>query len=552
MFMPSLRLLCFAAAALVALPAAALAGNYRGMTAGWPQYANGYYAAYYPAQPAAAPAYYVARPPLAAAPGGGTVAYVPVTAAYRNPTYFAAYGGSPAAPAASAGYGTGAPIAAYYAPTTPAYYAPATTAYYAPSYGSSYGYAVSPAGLSSAGSEAPTAYGQPYPMNYVPPRFTYRMTYAPVPVYVYRPVTAYDPVIAQTSTCQKVAVATTCQPQPQRQSWLSCLHPHNWFSWCRPRGCGTPAAAPTTSYCGAPAIAPTTASCTSGCGQPYYPTVPTTPVIPTVPAPVTTVPSTAPITTTPLPSGSVPPAGPRIVPPPTRSFPGTTVPGTTGTLDPASIPPRLTPGTITTPGTTTTPPSTTFPSTPGTTLPPTTPPGSFPTTTPPSSFGAPSGSFPSGTNYPPATDPYGSSAPSATGTSYDAKSRSSNPAAKSGTATQAESKAIRAPELAPALPPNVEPVPDLDASRPERPVNRAPLLLDPRDKTAAKLRDRWAVVPAIWPSAADRAAATQERELRRTSLVRYDMAPPAAASRPASVSAPATPYYDDSGWKSAR
>jgi hypothetical protein len=195
-------------------------------------------------------------------------------------------------------------------------------------------------------------------------------------------------------------------------------------------------------------------------------------------------------------------------------------------------------------------------------LPPTTPPGSFPTTTPPSSFGAPSGSFPSGTNYPPATDPYGSAAPSATGTSYDAKRRSANPTDKSGAPPQAESKAIRAPEMAPALPPNVEPVPDLDAPRPERPANRAPLLLDPRDKTAARLRDRWAVVPAIWPSDADRAAATPQRDVRRTSLVRYEpaassaTAPDPAAFKSAASTAPAaaaaTPYYDDSGWKSAR
>ena len=68
------------------LAAPASAADYRGTTAGWPSYANGYYAAGYPANYAAGPAYYVARPIPAAgytaqSPG---MMYMPTTAAYAN------------------------------------------------------------------------------------------------------------------------------------------------------------------------------------------------------------------------------------------------------------------------------------------------------------------------------------------------------------------------------------------------------------------------------------------------------------------------------------
>ena len=53
---------------------------------------------------------------------------------------------------------------------------------YAANYAPANSYAVTPAGLGSAGSEAAAYYGQPAPVNYVPPRYTYRTTYAAVPV----------------------------------------------------------------------------------------------------------------------------------------------------------------------------------------------------------------------------------------------------------------------------------------------------------------------------------------------------------------------------------
>src|SRR5438876_7610973 len=234
----SLRAVFLVAIAVLARSAAG--GDYRGMTAGWPNYANGYYAANYPANYGAGPAYYVARPVATVAyagqPAAGTL-YGPVAAAYANPTYFAAYGRSPAVyrPVSTVGYPPAAP--GYYAPATGAYYPPAapTTAYYAPvtaNYAPANSYAVSPAGLSSAGSEAAAYYGQPTPLNYVPPRVAYRTTYAPVPVYMYRPVTSYQPVtayqpaIGQPTTCLQASTCNTCQPQ--RRSCFSWLNPFTW------------------------------------------------------------------------------------------------------------------------------------------------------------------------------------------------------------------------------------------------------------------------------------------------------------------------------------
>src|SRR5437868_10469968 len=87
-------------------------GDYRGATSGWPAYSNGTYAANYPANYGVGPTYYVARPAVTAGYAGGygtrsvpatgyamqptAVQYVPVRAAYANPTYYAAYGRSPA------------------------------------------------------------------------------------------------------------------------------------------------------------------------------------------------------------------------------------------------------------------------------------------------------------------------------------------------------------------------------------------------------------------------------------------------------------------------
>src|SRR3954452_4429903 len=251
------------------IAASAQGGDYRGAAAGWPNYSNGYMAANYPTNSATAPAYFVARPVATAGYAGAQpvgVSYMPVTAAYANPAYFAAYGRSPVAyrPVMVAGYSAGMPVTAGYAPVT-ANYAPVNS------------YSATPAGLSSAGSEAAAYLGQPTALNYVPPRVAYRTTYAPVPVYMYRPVTSYQPVMAyqpavmQPTTCMQASTCTTCQPQRSRCS--SWWNPFTWFSR---GGCGGPP--PTTSYCG------------TGCGQPYYPgVVPTVPIIPqtVIPAPTT-------------------------------------------------------------------------------------------------------------------------------------------------------------------------------------------------------------------------------------------------------------------------
>jgi hypothetical protein len=504
-----------AATAACASPAAA--ADYRGMSAGWPNFANGAYAANYP-QNGGGPAYYVARPAIpayAAARPAGT-AFVPVRAAYANPTYYAAYNAAPAGyRAAPASY---APSAAYYAPQpAAAYYAPAN-ANYAPAQS----YAVTPAGIAAAGSEAATYYGQPNAVNYVPPRFSYRPTYAAVPVYMYRPVTAYNPVTAQYSTCQQATVATTCQPQ--RTSCFSWCNPFTWFRHgsCGSGGCA-PAAVPTTAYCG------------TGCPQPYYPAAPT--VIPAVPAPVNVLPQGTVIPTYP----AAPPAGPVIPSPPTRFQ---TVPGAVpqGTISPGIVPragaadvrPSLAP-----------PPGSTIigPSTPGTTIPP----GSFQTTpgVPPPGFTptAP-GAFGSGTNYPPASDPYSSNL-------TPALTPPANNGALNGTINSKPNHSvlgsgyngnvIRAPELGPALPPNVQTVPDLDATEQPRPINRAPQLVDPRDKTAMLRRDqRWAVVPAKWPTVAPKTVASQVAPVEHRAATHLTGTTQTA------------PVYDDGGWKSAR
>src|SRR5262245_25196110 len=211
---------------------------------------------------------------------------MPATVAYGNPAYLAGYGAAPVT-----AYRPTVAAAGYYQPAV-AYYAPATAAY-APSYS----YAISPAGGSSAGSEAMASFAQPVNVNYLPPRVAYRTVVAAVPTYTYRPVVAYDPVVAQPTTCLQPAVTSTCQAQRQRcGSCFSWLNPFNWFRHgCG--GCGSPA--PTVAYCQP-----------SSCGQPYYPAPAA--VIPTVPAP-----TTAPIITTPAPS--IPAAGPRVPSPPTRT-----------------------------------------------------------------------------------------------------------------------------------------------------------------------------------------------------------------------------------------
>jgi hypothetical protein len=486
--------------------------QYRGMAPGWPNQTAGNYTAYY-APGYGQPMYYVARP---------------VTGAYANPAYFGGYNVAPVTAQRPV-------IAAYYAPQPYAQqyagvqYAQPTTAYYgaAPAqYGAQYAatnaYSVSPAGSSTAGAEAYSYYGQPTTVNYVPPRFTYRTTYAAVPVYMYRPVTAYQPVAGQPVTCLQPTTTTQCQPCRTRTSWFS----HSWFNWCRP-SCGSGAcgsAPPTTAYCASGYCAPATTCNYPQCGQPYYPGQPSV-VIPTVPAQPAIVPgTTAPGTiVTPL-----PPAGSTVPPPPTRI-----VPGTGGSFGPADIRPSLPPGGLvprtTTPlGTPTTPPGSfsTDPAAPGSTIVP----------SPAAPFNP--GGFGSGSGYAPATDPYSRS------------STAVGPIRAPELRAQAAPNAIDQPR-GPVLAPGVQTVPDPDALQPARPINRAPQLLDPRDKTASAKKalrtdQRWAVVPAVWPQAEPAAvaapAASPYREYEERSY-----SPQRTEQRPVNPA-----EYDESGWTSSR
>jgi hypothetical protein len=556
---------------LVAAAATPAVAQYRGMPAGWPTatYTAPTSTGYAPT--AGGQAYYVARPVYAQAPYGYQYAanqyagsqYAPATVAYANPAYRAGYNTTlAAAPQAQAAYRPvqyvaaapqGSGTTAYYAPQAysqqaygqqayaqqayagqapaVAYYAP-TTAQYAP--GSAY--SVTPAGGMSAGAEAYAGYGQSAPVNYTPPRFVYRTVNAQVPVYAWRPVTVYQPVTGQAVTClQPAAPATQCQTQRRRwfsHSWFS----HSWFggsrSSCGSGGCGTapaPAPAPTTAMC-------TTGYCGSTCGTtPYYNTQPTV-ILPTAPAPGTTIvtpitpgatlPTTgAPTTTFP---GSSLPGGSSISPPPTR-FPnsgGVIIPSS-----PADSRPSLTP-----------PPTGSFQTNPGL------PPGATVTPITPGGTGG-TGSFGTGTNYPPASDPYTPSSSS--------RPSVRQPATDSDRTTSTRSAASEGPELHPQVRAN----PDPDAVAPPQPINRAPQLLDPRDKTAQRSASRWGVVPAVWPTRpapvqtaglsqspyhsaagsdsvanANTGRVTQERSLRTSESTRQT---PAAA-------------YDASGWESAR
>jgi hypothetical protein len=545
-------------ASLCALASTASAADYRGAAAGWPTYANGTYAAGYPANYAADP-YYVARPVAATTSAGyaptGTM-YMPATAAYANPTYFAAYGRSPT---------MYRPVSVGYAPTAGGYYA--QTANYAPvtaNYAPANSYAVTPAGI-MAGSEAAAYFGQPYPLNYVPPRVTYRPTYSAVPVYMYRPMTAYQPVpyqpgAVQPVTCMQPSMGSTCMPQARRcGSGFSWLNPFTWFhrsSSC----CGY--APPTTAYCG------------TGCGQPYYPTAPIVPVMPTVPVvpPTNIIPA--------QPGTYIPRAGTTIPPPPTMA---------PGTRFPADIAPSLAPrggatiqpspgGSFSMPipgGQTPLPqggfqqpgfqqPGFQQPGVGGSQIVPSQPP-----------IGGGQGSFPSGTNYPPSSDPYNSTlTPVNPGSGAGGNNASPSPNSGSMQAGPSHSVfgsgyrgtsdgVIRAPELQPALPQGVQSVPDPDAQESTRPLNSvpgnsAPKLLDPRDKTAGR-DPRWAVVPALWPTKAEpykpagQASGSAGGQLSARPVAptkAYQASAPLSAS-PYAASQAGVADYDDQGWKTA-
>ena len=491
----------------------------------------GYYAyrpAYMPTY-AARPAYAVARPVYPAQ----TAYYAPAPSGYGPamtygaPAYQA--GGAPPRAATTAYY---APTAAYAMPGYSGYSSvQPTVAYSNPTAGS---YTVAPQGMGNYGASTYANYGQPYRVNYVPPTFTYRPNYAQIPVTYYRPVVAYQPGTGTPVTCQQATVGTECQAQPRR----------GWFDWLHPRRCGTapaPVAVPTTAYCG-------TATCGStGCGtaQPYYQPAPVVPVVPYVPPTGATVVQPAqprviavPQNTTPFPS-NVPPygSGTTVPSPPTRFNPGTTFPGATapGTTVPADTQPRLDPGTLRQPG------STIFP--------------------------APSG-------YPPVNDPYsgyqsptttrgdasGTTSSSVFGSGYPSTS-SSNRASVGSTQRPertglggASGPSLGSPHSnasdASQFPSNIQPVPDPDATSRPRATNRAPQLLDPRDKTALVGDQRWAVVPAVW------AKKSGDRNDAQNTGLQPIVAEPANTSpyidRAAATEPVSAVEWDDSGWKSAR
>jgi hypothetical protein len=85
-------------------------------------------------------------------------------------------------------------------------------------------------------------------------------------------------------------------------------------------------------------------------------------------------------------------------------------------------------------------------------------------------------------------------------------------------------------------------VPDLDGQRAPQPVNRAPQLLDPRDKTAASGDSRFAVVPAVWPVKAP----AQQQQLSQRPVVATKATDRSPLQPPRNTAA-----YDDGGWTSA-
>ena len=98
--------------------------------------------------------------------------------------------------------------------------------------------------------------------------------------------------------------------------------------------------------------------------------------------------------------------------------------------------------------------------------------------------------------------------------------------------------------MAPALPRGVQTVPDPDVQESPRPLNNAPKLLDPRDKTAGR-DPRWAVVPALWPTKTT-AGQLSDRPVAQTKV--YQPAAPLSGS-PYTASQPSAADYDDRGWK---
>jgi hypothetical protein len=134
----------------------------------------------------------------------------------------------------------------------------------------------------------------------------------------------------------------------------------------------------------------------------------------------------------------------------------------------------------------------------------------------------------------------------------------------SGYGGESSDGVIRQPG-APTLPPNVRTVPDLDEPPLPRPVNSAPQLLNPRDKTATRTslgdgarrglvnagRDsRWGVVPAQWPTTERASGQLSQRPVTPRSVHELRDAS-GLANSPYASQQESHRQYDDGGWKTA-
>lgn len=436
------------------------------------------------------------------------------------------------------GYPVGMPQAntAYYAPqpqANTAYYPPqpsAMSAYYSPvsNYTPSVNYAYRPTTYGSSlipptnpgvgyGVPGVSPFVRPQP-NYSPPVYTYRPATATLPVTYYRPVTVYDPVSGVPVTYMSGCTGKECYTQPQR-TWAGYFQHHKKpctnGSCCGPQGCA-PAAVP--YY---PTPGPVVPGATIPSATIPSTTAPGTFVYPSAqpPLPRTTVPP--PATISPSPGGFITPSAPSTFGAPAggvdpaNSRPNLNTPPTN--LGPAGLPPA---GGSFNPGPTTTnyPPTDQQPTTDG---------KSYyyykgvvrePFSNQPSSGTAP-GTSQFNTQRPDSSQPMMQQqvqpmmpqqnpglntpqnvAPKAeTGTSFrgfappDGYRSDLRP---SGIGSDAANKPVvttpNGPPVAPEFKPNlipiirppvtdIRPVPDPE---PTRPINRAPQLLNPRDKTA--------------------------------------------------------------------
>lgn len=458
-----------------------------------------------PAAPAA-PAVAVPAPPVVSIPATAGYAPQPTPTAFSAPatapapvtTYSPITAYSPAAPAHVAP----APVAQATIPATVAApvtaFSPAVATPVAPASGGYFPITVPGAAVGTTGTSVPgyVAYSNPYAKYYVPPVFAYRPYSKSVPVTYYRPVAAIDPASGQQVTYMAPCVGVEQQPYTTRRVFA-----HQPAASCGPQGCrsscnGGTCAAPSPYYQPAP---PTTAPAVvvPGAGAPAAtipPSLPPSTVIPSTPPPTfpsTTVPpSTLPSTT--IPATPLPPAGAI---PAAPTFPGFNLPRTTipppATVFPGTSGASVVPPTTVTPGTSTTIRS--LPGGSGADLAPRLDPNYVPST-------------PGNAMYPPIDDGARSSS-SRTGVSPDAVLDRAEPAATAtqrplikipfhSTPAQAPMQTNPAPASTnpsfsaplngktisePGSTPRTVPVPDPD----HPPVyNRAPQLINPRDKTA--------------------------------------------------------------------